>query len=378
MRGLMQTQNSQLAGLMETSPVTPHSSLLTRHSSPVTRPQSLGNACGAGFAGAQPTILPLPRGEGRGEGERAFRSLQNSPLVKPSRVTRPARPAPIIHHPSSTIHHPSRASRASRAFTLIELLVVISIIALVAAMAGPVLKHFRPNITASATRQLLDDLARARQLAITQHTTVYVIFVTTNFWTDQASTKWTNLDWRKATNVMDKQMIGYTFVSTRSLGDQPGQPTKRYLASWKALPEGTFIPPFMFTSGFTYNIYTNGPSGNTLAFSIPSFYPTNVTANVPFPAADTPIFNPNKQPYVRLPYIAFDYLGRLYREGLSVPPPNALIPLAKGTIGFARNASKMPTESLPSVNENPPGNWTNTFNVVVIDGITGHARLEHL
>jgi len=34
----------------------------------------------------------------------------------------------------------------------------------------------------AATRQMLDDVGRARQLAISQHTTVYMVFVPENFW----------------------------------------------------------------------------------------------------------------------------------------------------------------------------------------------------
>ena len=69
------------------------------------------------------------------------------------------------------------------AFTLIELLVVISIMGIIAALAVPALKNMgKSNIRASASRQLLDDVGRARQLAISDHTTVYMIFVRTNFW----------------------------------------------------------------------------------------------------------------------------------------------------------------------------------------------------
>ena len=68
------------------------------------------------------------------------------------------------------------------AFTLIELLVVISIMGLLAALAVPALKNLgKSNIQTSAARQLLDDVGRARQLAISQHTTVYMVFVPTNF-----------------------------------------------------------------------------------------------------------------------------------------------------------------------------------------------------
>src|ERR1017187_10723903 len=73
---------------------------------------------------------------------------------------------------------------ACSAFTLIELLVVIAILGIMAGLTVPVLKNFaRSDATLGASRQLLDGVARARQLAISQRTTVYMVFVPQNFWT---------------------------------------------------------------------------------------------------------------------------------------------------------------------------------------------------
>src|SRR6266852_2919853 len=83
-----------------------------------------------------------------------------------------------LHAPRSTLH--------ALAFTLIELLVVISIVGLLAGLAVPVVNNFKPNVVAGATRQLLDDVARARHYAISQRTTVFMVFVPTNFWADVA------------------------------------------------------------------------------------------------------------------------------------------------------------------------------------------------
>lgn len=72
----------------------------------------------------------------------------------------------------------------ANAFTLLELLVVIAIMGILAALTVPVLKNFgKSDATLGAARQLLDDVARARQLAISDRTTIYMLFIATNFFT---------------------------------------------------------------------------------------------------------------------------------------------------------------------------------------------------
>src|SRR4051812_4982181 len=87
---------------------------------------------------------------------------------------------------SAGFRHSSFEIRRCRdAFTLIELLTVIAIVGILAALLAPVLKNFsKPDVTVAATRQMLDDVARARQLAISQRSTVFMVFVPTNFWSD--------------------------------------------------------------------------------------------------------------------------------------------------------------------------------------------------
>src|ERR1017187_6933058 len=64
----------------------------------------------------------------------------------------------------------NRQSKIVNGFTLIELLGVISIMGLIAALPVPALKSLgKSNTRTSASRQLLDDVGRARQLAISQH-----------------------------------------------------------------------------------------------------------------------------------------------------------------------------------------------------------------
>jgi prepilin-type N-terminal cleavage/methylation domain-containing protein len=272
----------------------------------------------------------------------------------------------------------------SRAFTLIELLVVIAIIGILAALAAPVLHNFRPNYTASVTQQLLTDLARARQLAISQHTTVYMVFVPTNFWRDPAYNPaiLSLADRMQATNLYDKQLIGYNFVSLHSMGDQPGRPTVHYLSSWKTLPEGGYIYPTKFippqASGLPLmNVFTNNPGNGVrqLAFQVFSFDYANTPSPgspvIPFPQENT-LRNTARNPYVVLPYIAFDYMGRLAsNQGKG---QGAILPLTRGGVSFAHDTNKKPTQGLPTFSEQPIGNTTNGFNIVYVDTITGRAR----
>lgn len=262
--------------------------------------------------------------------------------------------------------------RRQSGFTLIEMLVVIAILGILAGLAVPALKNLgKSDATVSAARQLLDDCGRARQMAMSQRTTVYMVFVPTNFWVMSAAL---NTTWKNsltlsalmaATNLCDKQLTGYTFVSQGTVGDQPGRHNWRYLAPWQKLPDGTFIAERKFD--FDYTIY------DTIAgksFPITQFSYTN---NFPFPTeTNTAAVTPNL-PY--LPYLAFNSFGQL------VSGQDAYIPLAHGSVAPAIDPVTrmfvMNLNSSPDVLEVPSGNSTNiSYNIVHVDALTGRAVLE--
>jgi prepilin-type N-terminal cleavage/methylation domain-containing protein len=273
--------------------------------------------------------------------------------------------------------------RTYSAFTLIELLTVIAIIGILAAVTAPVLNGFRKgDAMLAATRMMLDGVGHARQLAISQHTTVYMIFVPTNFWNNALypnTVAYGNLpvsEQAKATNILDKQLTGFTFVSLRSIGDQPGQYAPRYLSSWQSLPEKSFIAPWKFGLGVNQKLVIN----DTVSGQAFPVYGFNITNNIPFPSDDLPYLSPPvPSPYVWLPYIAFDYQGRLVSGDGQLLGRDEYIPLAHGSVAPAINgATKRPILAAPTVQEQAPGNSTNTaYNLIHIDWLTGRARLEH-
>ena len=229
---------------------------------------------------------------------------------------------------------PPSAFGTSSAFTLIELLMVIAIMGIIAAIALPSIRSLKPNAKVAATRQLLDAVTRARQLALSQRTAVYMVFVPPNFWTDpQHGASWTPADWTAATNLLDKQLIGYAYVSLRSVGDQPGMHTPRYLSLANVAARLLHLPSQKFWPGLTLTNTTLGPHDLPTDRRLPVHGST--TNNIPFPLETT---LPASGPFVTLPYIAFDGTGQLISGQLDsgLPQPE-LIPIAEGSVSYARN-----------------------------------------
>ena len=300
-----------------------------------------------------------------------------------------------------------------RAFTLIEMLMVISIIGIIAGLSIPVIKNFgKADVTVSASRQLLDGIGRARQLAMSQRTTVYMVFVPTNFWTTVDGTA-PSSPWYTAvqttgqlsllTNLFDKQLTGYNYLAYGALGDQPGQHTWHYLDSWQSLPDGTYIPTWKFSNpglgGIGQNTFSFFDPANTIyTFNINQFSFTNT---FPFPSTNVEANMTPAAHWPSLPFIAFNYLGQLSDysgnmlsgagrtlsfKGVPQGPGYDLdfagggvdIPLAQGSVVYGHDANRALMMGLPGIVEMPPGNSTNiAYNVVHIDPLTGRATLEY-
>jgi hypothetical protein len=235
---------------------------------------------------------------------------------------------------------------------------------------------------------MLDACARARQLAVTERTTVFMIFVPTNFWNtvpgwgavpSQIQTSVT------VTQTYGAQWNGYLMMSLRDLGDQPGKNYPKDLVKVKTLPSGAFFAPFKFSS-LAYN-----PLIPTTSVPYPTnrpdllIYGFDYTNKVPFPTADmltntltANVYYSGTAVFPKVPFIAFNYLGQLSAADGTLLAHDENIPLEYGSIAPRIDvATKLPVQGFPSVIESPPGNSTNSaYNVIHIDRLTGRARLE--
>jgi prepilin-type N-terminal cleavage/methylation domain-containing protein len=253
-----------------------------------------------------------------------------------------------------------KIAHEAAAFTMIEMLAVMAILAVLAVVAVPAIKNLGKSSGAlGASRQLLDAVGRARQLAVENHTTVYMVFVPTNFWGGVNFSSLTTAQKSALTNLCDRQ-----------LSDQPGQHTWHYLDPWQSLPDNSFIAPWKFALPIPFFLPIAMPindpvTGQTL-FKVYGFD----AKAVPFPTVDAPL--------LAIPCIAFNYLGQLTDDGQNPASQDEYIPLARGSVLPAMDPSSKALQlSPPVVSEDPPGNSTNSaYNAVDIDPLTGRARLR--
>jgi hypothetical protein len=167
---------------------------------------------------------------------------------------------------------------------------------------------------------------------------------------------------RQFTNLISGQYTAYALFTKRTVGDQPGSETPRYLdGGWKRLPEGMFFATNKFIDLGTawtnaLNLVTD-PTNRVLPY-----------AAFPFPTADVP-----RDKWMRLPYIAFDPSGRLtYETQARLVGLDGGVTLSRGSVFYPKdNQGQFLLEGEPDIVATPRTNRTD----VVVNWITGRPRI---
>jgi prepilin-type N-terminal cleavage/methylation domain-containing protein len=243
------------------------------------------------------------------------------------------------------------------AFTLVEMLMVLVIIGLIISIALPGIKGLkRTNVEANANRQLLDDLALARQRAIVGRTTVHVVFVPTNILiTDFSALAKPERD--QVERLKSGIFTTYALFVERSLGDQPGQPNFKYITTWKSLPEGMMIRQTEFNQDDPPDVWKSINPVESREF---------LHLLLPFPSANG--MN------TLVPQIAFGPHGGLVDDKGNRLLDDEVIEVTRGSIFFDRDQNGLITgvdaKGPPNYNPTEDRNW------IRIDGLTGRAKVD--
>ena len=150
-------------------------------------------------------------------------------------------------------------------FTLVELMMVVGIMVLVLRLALPTLKGLMGGKAHSMARsQLIGDLNSARTMALRNGTPVYVVFMPLFTEVGRRSGDVDAYLKGEGNSMLGEQSISYAIYAEYLPGDQPSDPSKRWLTDWKRLPAG-----FYFAGEDLTNIWRSADAsgGNRLAFS---------------------------------------------------------------------------------------------------------------
>ncbi len=235
-------------------------------------------------------------------------------------------------------------------------MVVMLIIGILASIAVPAMKGMgQANRNAAAHRQILDDIALARLRAINDRAPVYMVFTPFNIIDAFSAAPRTAAELRQLTNLLTAQYTAYAIVSSRTVGDQPGRPTPRYLTEWRSLPDGLLFAPYKFD-----------PRNTGLASDYSRSFAREI---LPFPMSRSARF--------ALPCIGFNAQGQLISQR------DEIVTIAKGSVFPIRTSTgavKLETPDWqldPVVNPNrPPASQTNTYQFARINWLTGRAKVE--
>jgi hypothetical protein len=212
----------------------------------------------------------------------------------------------------------------------------------------------------------------ARQRAIKDGTVVMIVFVPPA--SQVNASDFLALDEQQKRILLRGQLTSYAMFAERTAGDQPGRRRPRYLSqgggAWRSLPDGMFIPLWKFPRPLGGG-GTNAPIFAAL-FGNAFIPPFDDIDGIPVPTIAKGIDT------VRVPYIAFNARGQLvkYDNGtFKLSNEDVVIPLARGSIFLARR----PDTTLDWANLTSwksPGNSVENYNLIIIDKLTGRARIE--